>query len=165
MTAPQQNRIAIHEDVANALAVHPEGLLLRILSLPYQKITEGMGRGLIFFERHHILERMRSRTEDLHRRGVSLRFGGAGEGTGNRGGLTYQFRTGETHALDLLGLVTTKNYPRNSVSVGPLKKGPGSFITEFVPVAAPEELLRTGTVPCGRTQPVRAAPVVGGRPL
>jgi hypothetical protein len=105
----QPGRIASSEEIADA--VHPAALLpLRILSFPYQAVMGGIEHGLIAFERHKIRERARLWTEELHRRGVDLRFGGSGEGTGIGGAVAYRIRTGATHSIGLLGLITAKRY-------------------------------------------------------
>ena len=105
----QQDRIASSEEIADS--VHPAALLpLRILSFPYRKVTDGMESGLIAFERHKVRERAQIWTDDLHRRGVDLRFGGTGEGTGIGGGILYRIPTGESASIGLLGLITAKRY-------------------------------------------------------
>ena len=107
-TAPG-DRIATEEEIASA--IRPASLLpLRILSLPHRKLSAGMERGLIKFERKKVRERMQTWMENLRQRGVTPRFGGSGEGTGIGGGVQYRIPTGERHAVNLLGLLTTLRY-------------------------------------------------------
>lgn len=133
----QQDRIATAEEVADA--VHPGALApLRILSFPHRKLTAGMERGLIAFERHKIRERTRAWIEDLRRHGVEAHFGGSGEGTGIGGGATYRIRSGEGQSISILGLVTIRRYQELGLNWA-WATAAGRFIAESSHQWRPEE--------------------------
>jgi len=105
----QQDRITTPEEIRED--TRPGALApLELLSWPLHRLSAGMERGLIAFERHKIRERMNLWTEELRQRGVEARFGGSGEGAGLGGGVTYTFSPGEGQRLQLLGLGTFKQY-------------------------------------------------------
>ena len=83
---------------------------LEVLSWPFHKVSTGMERGFIAFERHKIRERASLWTEELRRHGLEARFGGSGEGAGFGGGGTYTFNAGKSNRLHFLGLETFKDY-------------------------------------------------------
>jgi len=83
---------------------------VEVASWPFHKLSSGMERGFIAFERHRIRERMNLWTEELRHHGVQARFGGSGEGSGFGGGGTYTLHAGKANSLQFLGLATFKAY-------------------------------------------------------
>ncbi len=106
---PAPERISTSAEVA--AATHPGTLwFLRVLSYPQRKVTGGMERGLISFERNRVRERISDFRKKLRERGIEPRFGGSGEGTGIGGGLSFKIQTGEAHSFNILALLTVKRY-------------------------------------------------------
>jgi hypothetical protein len=83
---------------------------LEVVAWPFHKLSTGMERGFIAFERHRVRERMNLWTEELRHHGVEARFGGSGEGAGFGGGGTYTYPARKNNRLQFLGLETIKNY-------------------------------------------------------
>jgi len=110
LSAQQEpDRIATVKDVQDA--VRPATLTpLWVLSYPHRRITSGMQKGLIVFEKKKIRERVQLWTEHLRSHGVEYRFGGSGEGAGLGGGGAYNIHTGGQNALRFEGLITFKGY-------------------------------------------------------
>lgn len=103
----QADRIASSEEIRDA--VRPPGLT-RVFSYPQRKMASSMERGLVAFEQQKMRERFYQSLEDLRGYGIIPKFGGMGQGSGFGGGLIYEFRPAENHALRTMALVTFKNY-------------------------------------------------------
>ena len=107
--AQRFDRIVTPEEVANA--VRPQSLAFaRFLSSPHRKIASGMERGMVVFEQRKMREKFYQSVEELRRHGITLKFGGMGQGSGFGGGVVYEFRPAANHTLQTTALVTFKNY-------------------------------------------------------
>ena len=89
--------------------------LLNALSWPHRKVSAGMERGLVKFEKYKVRERAQDAMARLRARGITPKFGGSGEGSGFGGGAIYDLGFGESHNLRFLGLLTFKNYQEGGI--------------------------------------------------
>ncbi len=106
---PTRERIITPEEVRAATEPAPV-VPLRAISWPHRKVSAGMERGFIKFERARVRERIRNWQDEWRQRGVELTFGGSGEGAGFGGGVLYTVRAGESHRLQARALITFKRY-------------------------------------------------------
>jgi hypothetical protein len=105
----EEARISTPEEIRENTR-RPMLVPLEVVAWPFHKLSSGMERGFIAFERHRLRERMNLWTEELRHYGGEVRLGGSGEGAGFGGGGTYTFHAGKNNRLQFLGLETVKDY-------------------------------------------------------